>query len=205
MNGHRSSTKAGATTFIYEHFNQQGHNFEEASIQIIDFVDANSSDVKNDLLLLEDYWIDTLGTAYPLGLNDRKKGVGNISKNAKVDYFKCKMARYKRGRGTSKDIKKIPKNVENINKDIEDFKSNIVIGNNYIFKTLSSYHKPELKILSSLSQQNAGLIYNICNSYFSKSQGGSPEARSGDESREHITFSFTCKFIDKLKLSRGGS
>jgi len=200
MNGHRSSTKAGATTFIYEHFNQQGHNFEEASIQIIDFVDANSSDVKNDLLLLEDYWIDTLGTAYPLGLNDRKKGVGNISKNAKVDYFKCKMARYKRGRGTSKDIKKIPKNVENINKDIEDFKSNIVIGNNYIFKTLSSYHKPELKILSSLSQQNAGLIYNICNSYFSKSQGGSPEARSGDESREHITFSFTCKFIDKLKL-----
>ena len=80
MNGHRSCTNAKSHTFLYEHFNIPGHSFEKAYIQIIDFVDPNiSNDIKNDLRIREDYWIDKLGTAYPLGLNDNKKGCGNIS------------------------------------------------------------------------------------------------------------------------------
>ena len=98
VNGHRSDVKAKSSTFLYQHFNQPGHDFSNASIQIIDFVDSNiSSDIKNDLKLLEDDWIDKLGTAFPLGLNDNKKGTGNISQDKKVDYFNGKLPRYRRG------------------------------------------------------------------------------------------------------------
>ena len=82
MNGHRSCVKAKSSTFLYEHFNLPGHEFSKATIQIIDIVNASiSSDIKNDLCLLEDYWMDKLGTVFPFGLNDRKKGSGNISQN----------------------------------------------------------------------------------------------------------------------------
>ena len=88
MNGHRSSVKNNSTTYLYEHFNLPGHSFPDATIQIIDFVDnSTSDDVKNDLLITEDYWIDRLGTTYPLGLNDKKKGSGNVSQGISMNYF----------------------------------------------------------------------------------------------------------------------
>ena len=39
LNGHRSSVKKGMDTFIYQHFNERGHDFCKASIQIIDILD----------------------------------------------------------------------------------------------------------------------------------------------------------------------
>ena len=41
MNGHRSDVRNAKTTYIYEHFNMEGHNFHEAKIQIIDYIDLN--------------------------------------------------------------------------------------------------------------------------------------------------------------------
>ena len=87
MNGHRSSVK-NASTFLYEHYNIPGHSFDKASIQIIDYVDPEiSSDIKNDLCNTEDYWIDRLGTSFPLGLNDKNKGFASKSQGNIVNYF----------------------------------------------------------------------------------------------------------------------
>ena len=60
----------------------EGHDFTEATVQIIDYID--SSTVPNITKALEDlelFWINTLCTAYPLGLNDNIKGTGNISQS----------------------------------------------------------------------------------------------------------------------------
>ena len=107
MNGHRASVKAGKSSFLYDHFNNPGHNFHEASIQIIDFIDPTSTE--NPRLALADrelLWINLLSTAHPLGLNDNIKGSGNISKsNFNNIYFKSKIKRYKRGHGRKKKNK----------------------------------------------------------------------------------------------------
>lgn len=199
MNGHRSSVKAGSKTFLYDHFNTPGHSFSEATIQIIDFVDANlSSDVKNDLLILEDYWITTLGTTFPMGLNDKKKGVGNISQNARVNYFSCKIPRYKRGHGKRLYKKKNKKDNESVQKDLENMKNDMISGMNSIFRNLKNYNKPELQMLYTLSESKSGLIYNLVESFYKTfcDKEDNPVVKR----REHIVFPFNCKFIDKLNL-----
>ena len=108
MNGHRASVKAGKSTFLYEHFNLVGHCFEEATVQIIDVVEGNTLDIKQTLSDLELFWINTLSTAFPLGLNDNIKGSGNISKTSLSDiYFITTIKRYKRGHGSKKKFKKV--------------------------------------------------------------------------------------------------
>ena len=199
MNGHRASVKAGSKTYIYDHFNLPGHIFTEATVQIIDFVDSStSSDVKNDLLILENYWIETLGTAYPLGLNDKKKGSGNISQNANVDYFSCKVPRYSRGHGKRKHKKKDKKDHDCVIKDVDQMKTDLTSCNNTIFKTLKNYSKPELKMMYTLSESRSGLVFNIIKSFYKTFHDKSEIKKA--KNRESIVLPFNCKFIDKLNL-----
>ena len=82
-------------------------NFANASIQIIDCVVSNSS---TNLDTLENYWISTLCTAYPLGLNDRLDSIGNISKLCMDNshcYFNKPITRRKRGHGRRKKDKRV--------------------------------------------------------------------------------------------------
>ena len=93
------------STFLYKHFNDE-HSFDKANIQIIDVYVPNGS---LSLDFLEQFWIDTLCTAYPLGLNDRIDGLGNISKtNTSMTniYFKRPIARRPRGHGIKSKFKK---------------------------------------------------------------------------------------------------
>ena len=201
MNGHRSCVKAKSSTFLYEHFNLPGHEFSKATIQIIDIVNASiSSDIKNDLCLLEDYWMDKLGTVFPFGLNDRKKGSGNISQNKKADYFNGKIARYKRGHGKRVSHSKNVKLKEDIEADINNFKNYLTLTDNSLFKTFKAYNAKEINILYTLSESNSGLIYNICSSYCSTFFPKYSKKDIPPKEREHIILPFTCKFIDKLNF-----
>ena len=201
MNGHRSCVKAKSSTFLYEHFNLSGHEFSKATIQIIDIVDASiSSDIKNDLCLLEDYWMDKLGTVFPFGLNDKKKGSGNISQNKKADYFNGSITRYKRGHGKRLSLSKSVKPKEDIETDVNNFKNYLTLTDNSLFITFRAYNAKEISILYTLSESNSGLIYNICSSYCSTFF---PKYNKNDippKEREHIILPFSCKFIDKLNF-----
>ena len=101
MNKHRSKINKSTfnSVYIVQHFSKEGHNFKEARIQIIDYIleNENLRVLKNK----ENFWINTLNTAYPLGLNDNIRGFGNVSQgNAGNVYFlPSKIPRYKRGRG----------------------------------------------------------------------------------------------------------
>ena len=56
------------------------------------------------------FWISVLCTAFPLGLNDRVEGVGNVSKLGDIEYsslyFSLAITRRKRGHGRKKKIKR---------------------------------------------------------------------------------------------------
>ena len=198
-NGHRSCVKAKTKNYLYEHFNANC-SYSDATIQIIDCVKESTSEkVKNDLLLLEDYWIEKLGTAFPIGLNDKKKGTGNVSMKADIQYFKGNLKRYKRSRGRNRKTNRTVKSEELIKQDIENFKNQVNSSNtNIIYKTLKKYRKKDLEVLHRISQNNFGLVYSVCNS-FCKEFLEKHEEKEKNE-RENITFSFNCKFIDKLKL-----
>ena len=77
MNGHRSSCNdVFKNLYLVNHFKQEGHNFGDAHIQIIDHFTHDDNSSLSDK---EDFWIDMLNTAYPLGLNDNIRRSGNIS------------------------------------------------------------------------------------------------------------------------------
>ena len=201
MNGHRSSVKNNSTTYLYEHFNLPGHSFSDATIQIIDFVDnSTSDDVKNDLLITEDYWIDRLGTTYPLGLNDKKKGSGNVSQGISMNYFNGTIKRYKRGRGKKRTSRH--RSLDGINSDIAKFSNPVTdFDNKSLFKTFKRYSLKDLDLLYSLSKSNSGIIYNICLSFSSTfSPKHRPKESVAKDTRENIVIKFKCKFIDNLKL-----
>ena len=64
-------------TFLVKHFNLSDHSIDDFGFQIIGVIDG--ADTRQKLLAIEEFWIRTLVTAYPYGLNDNVSGYGNIS------------------------------------------------------------------------------------------------------------------------------
>ncbi len=146
LNGHRSSVKKNTNTYIYQHYNEEGHNFCRAKIQVIDKLDPQNG--KYDLDQLERHWINTLCTVFPLGLNDKIQGVGNISSNSNKYHHECyynePVDRYKRGHGKKRKFKnKVDNEVQNVNNMQE-----IVAELLHSFKNNSQQLYSKLKALS---------------------------------------------------------
>ena len=62
---HRHSIKKNQDQYVSKHFNLPGHNLSHLTIQAIDTADNN----QEQLTKLEEYWINTLKTVQPKGLN----------------------------------------------------------------------------------------------------------------------------------------
>ena len=174
MNGHRSSVKAGKSTFLYDHFNIDGHKFEDATIQIIDVVENNTLQIQQTLSNLELYWINTLSTAYPLGLNDNIKGSGNVSKSSLSNiYFTTSIKRYNRGHGRRKKFKN--KNEKNrkkkyfekneVERKIKELKYDLELNKKELFQKLKKLQKSELKQLGQFCHGSVGLVFNVISSF----------------------------------------
>ena len=91
FSGHRSSIRKGESNqLIHRHFQEDCHGLSNCSIFPIEKINTsglsqhnlNSIDQERALTRLrmekEKYWITTLQTAYPFGLNSRVKGVGDF-------------------------------------------------------------------------------------------------------------------------------
>ena len=104
-NTHRSKANNNGQTFLYKHYGEGGHDFSLATIQIIDSMEKDFN--QSEFNKMENFWINTLCSIYPLGLNDKVKGVGNIS-SYKSDnlscYFNSPILRYKRGHGCRSSV-----------------------------------------------------------------------------------------------------
>ena len=94
-------------TYLSNHFKSSNHSWEDVSIQIIDYVDFhNKSDkeIVSELNTKEDFYIRTLNTLHPLGLNDRVLGGGCVSQHTVSNYrfFDSPIPRRKRSHGVRK-------------------------------------------------------------------------------------------------------
>ena len=68
LNHHRSNIFNHVKTYISNHFNFPDHNITHLSIQLIDTVHSDQN-IHQELKRLEKFWINTLKTLQPLGLN----------------------------------------------------------------------------------------------------------------------------------------
>ena len=71
INHHRSSIFNNKVTYLSKHFNLPDHSIKNLSVQAIDRVQETHKyhDQLQELKTLEKYWINTLKTLQPLGLN----------------------------------------------------------------------------------------------------------------------------------------
>ena len=92
FSSHRSSIKSGTSCqLIHKHFEENGHGLvncriipiEKIDISLINQHNLTSEQIKKTLdrvrLEREKFWITTLQTAYPFGLNSRVKGIGDFN------------------------------------------------------------------------------------------------------------------------------
>ena len=207
MNGHRASLKAGKNLYIYQHFNQEGHNFCNATVQIIDYIDSSTvPDITKALGDLELFWINLLGTAYPLGLNDNIKGAGNISQSSIVDvYFKNTIARCNRGHGKKKQYKiEREKKKKYCEKDeIEQIK--IILENDFMrnkntfYRKIKSFQRVQLLQIYNYCAEEIGFFFNVFKSYVHTFSP--PKAKPLKKDTDCIVFQFSSKALDDLKIN----
>lgn len=109
INGHRHSiVKDKLNTFLCKHFNDGSHSYEDLSVQIIDCVDylqMSEAEARRDLDVKEDYYIRTLNTVFPLGLNDKLLGKGRVSNGSvgEFPHFGLPVRRRKRSHGVRRN------------------------------------------------------------------------------------------------------
>ena len=207
LNGHRSSVKKSTNTFIYQHYSEGGHDFCKAKIQIIDILDPQIYS-RYDLDQLERFWINTLCTVFPLGLNDKIQGVGNISSNKYNSHYECyynkPVARYKRGHGKKRKLKnkinKLVYNVDSIQEIVNELLYLFKNNSQQLYIKLKSFNKNKIKIAISHMLNVNSTLYNIICSFYNNRYTVRQETSTNND-REFITVPFSCKFIDKLSLN----
>ena len=116
LNGHRSAILGNQkNTYLSNHFRSEGHCIGDLSIQIIDIIDESKCKDKSELVKelnkKEDFYIKTLNTMYPLGLNDKLLGGGCVSRGTVnlESYFSSPIPRCRRSHGKRKRKSKMSK------------------------------------------------------------------------------------------------
>ena len=173
MNNHRSSVKSnGKAQYFYDHYNKAGHSFRDADIRIIDYVEGGDEQMLGDK---EDFWIDTLCTAYPLGLNDNIRGEGNISRsNLDQVYFRSPVLRWKRSHGRKKKMggRRVGGSEdrctkERMEREIVELKGLLDRSKLEFYRRLKSYSRMFLLLLSREAGGRIGFVFNVIKSFVS--------------------------------------
>ena len=194
-------------TFIYQHYKDSGHDFGKAKIQIIDILDPRIYS-KYDLDQLENFWINALCTVFPLGLNDKVQGVGNISSNINKYHFECyynkPVARYKRGHGKKRKYKNklndVAYNIDSTQEIVYDLLHLFNNNSQQLYNKLKSLSKKKLKLVISPMLKQNSTLYNIIRSFYNN-RYIVRQISTNKLEREFITVPFNCKFVDKLSLN----
>ena len=208
LNGHRQSVKNNKlNTYLSNHFKSMGHSWDDVSIQIIDRVDIQNKsdlDISRELNMKEDFYIKTLNTLHPLGLNDRILGGGCASQST-VDgfaFFSSTINRRKRSHGKRKSSRK--KTILRVNECEEILrKLQNHLSENEIckfYQYLKSLSNGTLKnIYSKLLDQANDLSFVLTTYMHNRLRVHNTERSSRD--RNHIIIPFRSHKIDQLQLA----
>ena len=208
LNGHRSSIiNNKLSTYLCQHFNSNGHSFDDVSIQIIDHVDTSSisqEDAICELNSKEDYYMRVLNTFFPIGLNDRVQGGGCISKNTQQNsLFYCSpITRRNRGHGVrrSRGYRKSGLISKKASEVLDHLKSLFQNGKfSDFYKKLRSIKNDILKsIYKLLFEVNSDFSY-VFTSFFFWHFGKSKDC-SSPSVRATLVISLNCRKIDLLNI-----
>ena len=200
MNGHRFSVNDFLNNlYIKKHYSTEGHCFANAHIQIIDYI--TEQDPEKSLEHLETYWIKTLNTAYPLGLNDNVRSYGNVSQgNAGNVYFiPQKVPRYRRGHGRQIKRKSTSGNLIAESRSLQSKFENNKMD---FYYSMLSYKKKFLKTLLQKTTSIEKPFYKVVQSFlhYKNNSLKDPNQQTTCENREIITIPFVSKALDNMKL-----
>ena len=205
LNGHRSAVNnKNKNTYLYEHFRSDGHTFHDVRIQIIDhvkFQDVSELEAKKQLDIKEDFYIKTVNTLYPLGLNDKVIGGGCISQNsASADcFYSSPIPRRKRSRGCGHTSKRRPMRSSECVREMFSELSTLFEEKKlakFYRKLRSLYRKILRSMLAMLSDRDDNVTFVITAFILNTF---SIVNRSTVE-REYITIPFNCKKVDELNM-----
>ena len=210
LSGHRQCVQGNNPlhTHLYDHFRSHKGGFENCKIQVIEMIDDNGKtlrEVNNELLSREVWWIKTLCTVYPLGLNDRIQGSGSVSQNNNIVndnvYFSQSVRRRYRSHGNRRnrrenrnlreevDIDEVFDQLKN-KFDNQEFYNCYVLLKSFPLKILR-----KLVVLNDSKGENACFIIDaFCSRMFNH------EVKRVVES-ENIIIPFVSKVVDKLNIS----
>ena len=216
---HKSDIRLGnSCQIIHKHFEESGHGIDNCKILPIEKVDRRPAShqglggseldraITKFRLEREKYWIKTLQTAYPFGLNSRVKGIGDFTPS-QGEYQNFGGRRRRRNRRHNKRKPKRLRGQIEVSLDFIIRKHQELENNqNYIhyFKTYL-YNLPRCKLedLRQEVQQNPNvnerikdMIIMICNLRLFK-----PVQISQKSKREFYHINFRDKGLDFINLS----
>ena len=187
------------------HFRDKSHSTNDVKIQIIDTIDNYSC--KEELIKRlnerEDYFIKTLNTLYPLGLNDKLLGGSCVSQGEmkETNYYGSPIPRRLRSRGIRKrkqrdkfsDNNRLVNLIEEIRSLFENMKFSLFFRR---LKTLDFY------ILQSIYAKTAdeSSKFTFILSAFILNTGVNKRKEKEETERTRIVFPFRNKIMDKLDL-----
>ena len=139
-------------SFLVKHFHKPGHSELDMRFMVLEKVNSNNT---QELLDREDFWIKSLGTAHPFGLNDKIKGYGLISgdkdprdfRNHPYFCVELPATRPKRIRKTKKRRNRKP-NPEFVKQLLQDFAKPEVSARS-AYTRLAAISKSNFKLLLS--------------------------------------------------------
>ena len=216
---HKSDIRSGnACQIIHKHFEESGHGIDNCKVLPIEKIDsrpASHQDLSGSeldraitrfRLEREKFWISTLQTAYPFGLNSRVKGIGDfIPSQGNFQNFGGRRRRRNR-RHSKRKPKRLRGQVEVSLDFIERKHQELQNNQKYIhfFKTYL-YNLPRCKLdnLNQEVQQNPNvnvrvkdMIIMICNLRLFK-----PVQINQKNNREFYHINFRDKGLDFINLS----
>ena len=206
LNGHRSAIRNNKlSTFLCQHFNDSKHSFDDLSIRIIDAIDPsgkNDDEIANELNLKEDFYMRTLNTFYPMGLNDRKFGGGCVSNSQSTEalYFCSPIPRKRRSHGIRRSGRKRV-HVKDGHLDIIDRLHSLFNSKDYqaFYRYLRSIKDNELRfVYYALKSTDSTLACVFTSFYFYHFKKTKEESKVS--SREPLIFNFFCRKIDFINL-----
>ena len=211
LNGHRSSiVNNKLSTYLCQHFNSDGHSFDNVRIQIVDCVNTSSLSLEEavaELNAKEDFYMKVLNTFFPIGLNDRIQGGGCVSRDTQQPalFYSSPIPRRKRGHG-ARYPRTNRKYKDKHNRDSEILDLLTLLTKLFekerfsdFYKTLRTINKDYLKgvyrLLSSHSDNLACVFTSFFFWRFGNKNGSSPR-----NERATLVVNFSCRKIDLLNI-----
>lgn len=203
---HIYNIQHNSQTIFHKHMRLIGHDIKNCKLFILEhIIEENISILNQKLLEKEDFWIKTLNSMYPLGLNDVVQGIGRSSiVHNKQLYYNNPVKRKPRSHGDKRNKKNRVKNIKKdmyINEQLEILKQ--LLRDNKLKDLYVNIRSFSKDIICSINQRLINdydmlscIIDSYCNTKYYKRT-----INVNNNNRKYtLTINFINKCIDNINI-----